>query len=115
MTGLGFITFGTTADAQLRVVDPKTIFAVDEEIVSRAYLSETANSSDLMIRILKLDASQPSGQLLVRGEPVKPGATTAQIFFRHMRPLGPALGPGLYTVQYVRGDQILAQGSFLVQ
>jgi hypothetical protein len=115
MVGPGFVTFGTNADNQLHVTDPKTVFAIDEPMVWSAYLTDLADSSDLRIRILKLDAGQPSGQLLVREDEVKPEATGAQIFFRRLRPIGTTSGPGLYTIQYLRGDQVLATGSLLVQ
>ena len=115
MQGPGFITFGTTVDAQLHVMDPKTTFGVDEPMVWSAYLTEPANSADLRIRILKLDASRPSGQVLVREDLVKPDATGVQIFFRRLRAIGATDGTGLFTIEYVKGDQILSTGSFLVQ
>lgn len=114
MSGPGFITFGTTGDANYRVTDPKTTFAIDEPMVWSAYLTETASASDLRIRILVLDASQPSGQRLVREDEVRPDAQ-AQIFFRRLRPLGLTTGAGLFTIQYLRGEQVLSQGSFLIQ
>jgi hypothetical protein len=114
MEGPGFITFGTVADAQFLITDPKTTFGVDEAMVWSAHLTEPESSTDLRIRILKMDASQPTGQILVREDEVKPDAT-AQVFLRHVRPLAPTAGAGLFTIEYVRGDQILAEGSFLVQ
>jgi hypothetical protein len=113
MQGSGFITFGTTADSQLQILDPQTTFTADEPILWSAYLTEAANSSDLKVRILRLDASQPSGQLLVREEAVTPVADNIRIFFHRLRLNG--AGPGLYTIQYVRGEDILSTGSFLVQ
>lgn len=115
VTGPGYITFGTTVDSQLQVTDAKTTFAVDEPMVWTANLTEPANSADLQIRIYKLDASQPNGQKLVRVDPVQPPATDQQIYFRRLRPIGATLGKGLFTIQYVRGHDILSTGSFLVQ
>jgi hypothetical protein len=115
MIGPGYITFGTIGDTQYRVVDPGTTFAVDQQMVWSAYLTRTANSDDLRVRILKMDATQPSGQLLVREEPVTPRSTNAQIFFRHVRALGATAGTGLFTVEYLLGDEVLALGSFLIQ
>ena len=115
MQGPGFITFGTNVDAQLRVTDPKTTFGINEPMVWSAYLTEPANSADLRIRILKLDASKPSGQVLVREDPVKPNVTGVQIFFRRLLAIGATEGTGLFTIEYVKGDQILSTGSFLVQ
>ena len=115
MIGPGYITFGTLGDAQYRVTDPRTTFAVGEPMVWSAYLSRTSNSDDLRVRIVKMDATQPSGQLLIREEPVTPRSTNAQIFFRHVRSLGPNAGTGLFTVEYLLGDEVLALGSFLIQ
>ena len=113
--GPGFITFGTTADASLHVTDPRSTFAIDQPMVWSAYLTETANAADLRIRILKLDPTAPNGQTLIREDPVTPNVHNVRIFFRRIHPIGATGGPGLYTVQYVRGDQILSQGSFLIQ
>jgi len=115
VTGPGFITFGSNVDAQLHVTDAKTTFAVDEPMVWSADLTQPANSTDLKILIYKLDASQATGQRLVRTDDVKPDATGTQVYFRRLRPLGATLGTGLFTIQYVRGADILATGSFLIQ
>jgi hypothetical protein len=114
-SGPGFITFGTTADAELHVLDPKTTFGVSEPMIWRAYLTRPANSSELQIRIYKQDPTQPSGLALVREDPVQPDVNGVQIYFRRLRAIGAVAGTGLYTIEYVRGDEILAQGSFLVQ
>jgi hypothetical protein len=95
VTGPGYITFGSNVDAQLHVTDAKTTFAVDEPMVWSADLTGPADSAALMIQIYKLDASQ--------------------IYFRRLRPLGATLGTGLFTIQYVRGQDVLATGSFLIQ
>jgi hypothetical protein len=113
--GPGFITFGTTADASFHVTDPRSTFAIDQPMVWSAYLTETANAADLRIRILKLDPTAPDGQTLIREDPVTPNVQNVRIFFRRLHAIGATSGTGLYTVQYVRGDQILAQGSFLIQ
>jgi len=115
MTGPGYITFGTTVDSQLNVTDPKTVFAVDEPMVWVANLTQPADSVDLKINIYKLDAKQPTGEKLVRVDDVMPVATGAQVYFRRLRPIGATLGTGLFTIQYVRGQDILASSSFLVQ
>lgn len=115
VAGPGFITFGTNVDAQLHVTDAKTTFALDEPMVWSAYLTEPANSVDLRIRMLRLDATKPSGQALVHEDAVKPDVRSTQVFFRRLKPIGSSEGPGLYTIEYVRGQEILATGSFLVQ
>jgi hypothetical protein len=112
--GRGYVTFGTDADQTLRVTDPKTTFALDEAMVWSAYLTEPADSADLRIRILRLDSASPSGQTLVREDLVKPETRSGQIFLRRLHALGPTTGPGLFTIEYVRGDEILAEGSFLI-
>jgi hypothetical protein len=115
VTGPGFITFGTTADAQLHVTDPKTTFAVDEPMIWSAYLTRPANSVDLRIRIYKLDATQPTGLALVREDLVMPVVNSTQRFFLRLRPIGASAGAGLFTIEYIQGDEVLSQGSFLVQ
>jgi hypothetical protein len=114
VTGPGYITFGSNVDAQLHVTDPKTTFGIDEPMVWSADLTEPANSVDMKIQIFKLDASQPDGQRLVRTDEVKPDATGAQVYFRRLRALGATLGAGLFTIEYVRGADVLATGSLLI-
>ena len=115
VTGPGNITFGTTVDANNQITDAKTTFGVNEPMVWSADLTEPANSADLKIQIYKLDARQPNGQRLVLTDAVQPVATGAQVFFRRLRPLGATLGTGLFTIEYVRGTDVLATGSFLIQ
>lgn len=115
VVGPGQITFGTTGDSRYRVVDPKTTFGVDEAMVWSAYLTEPADSTALQIRILRTDPAAPAEPRVVRIDPVSPVANDVQIFFRRLRPIAATAGAGLFTVQYVRGDTVLAQGSFLVQ
>jgi hypothetical protein len=83
-------------------------------MVWSADLTEPANSVDMKIQIFKLDASQPDGQRLVRTDEVKPDATGAQVYFRRLRALGATLGAGLFTIEYVRGTDVLATGSLLI-
>lgn len=114
--GPGFITFGTTADSSFHVTDPKSSFALDDPMVWSAYLLESANASDLQVLIYVQDPTQANGLRLVRTDPVTPNAQDVRIFFHRARPpIGTTYGAGIYTVQYVRSGQVLAQGSFLVQ
>jgi len=39
---------------------------------------------------------------------------SAHIFLRRIRPIGATEGAGLYTIEYVRGEEVLSVGSFLV-
>jgi len=114
--GPGFITFGTTADSSFRVTDPKTTFSLVEPMVWSAYLLQAANASDLQVLIYTQDPTQASGQRLVRTDAVTPNVQSVRIFFHRARPtIGATFGAGFYTIQYVLGGQVLAQGSFLVQ
>ena len=114
--GPGFITFGTTADSSYRVTDPKTTFGLDEPMVWSAYLLQPANAADLQVMLYVQDPTQASGQRLVSADAVTPNVQDVRIFFHRARPsIGSTFGSGLYTVQYVRSGQVLAQGSFLVQ
>jgi hypothetical protein len=112
--GPGYITFGTESNSQLQVTDAKTVFRPDERMVWSAYLTDTANSSDLRIVVLKLDPEAPDGQRLVAEDDVRPVANGVQRFLRRLR-IGTIIdGPGLYTVRYLRGTEIMSEGSFLV-
>lgn len=115
VSGPGFVTFGTSVDAQLHVIDPKTTFAIDEPMVWSAYLTQPANSTDLIIRILIQDPNQPSGQRVVREDAVQPDVQGAQIYFRRLKPIGETEGAGLFMIEYVRADEVLSTGSFLVR
>ncbi len=112
--GPGYVTFGTESNSQLQVVDPKTVFGGNERMVWSAYLTDTADSSDLRILVLKLDPDAPDGQRLVAESEVRPVANDVQRFLRRVRVGSITEGPGLYTVRYVRGTEIMSEGSFLV-
>jgi hypothetical protein len=112
--GEGYVTFGTHADHTLRIVDPRSVFGIDERIVWSAYLSEVANSEELHIQILKLDSEVIGGETLVSDDPVLPAVVNAQLFQRKIRPSADLDGPGLYVVRYLRNTDILSEGFFLV-
>ncbi len=112
--GPGYITFGTDSDSQLQVTDPKTVFDPEERMVWSAYLTDSADSADLRILVLKLDPSTAEGQRLVAESAVRPVVTDVQRFLRRVRLATMIDGPGLYTVRYVRGEEIMSEGSFLV-
>lgn len=113
--GPGFVTFGTRVDAQLHIVDPRAVFTRNERITWSAYLSEPANSVDLRVHISKLDPAAPGGELLVSDDEVTPIVTDWQIFTRRIRPANVLSGPGVYVVRYVRGDQVMSEGYFLLE
>ena len=108
--GEGFVTFGTRADNSLHIVDPKSVFRVSERIVWSAFLSERADSIDLLVRISKIDTAAIGGERVLSDTPVTPLVRNAQIFENRIRPATALEGPGVYAVRYVRGEEILSEG-----
>ena len=112
--GQGFVTFGTQADEELRIIDPRTTFTLQEQVVWSAYLSRSADSSELRIQIAKADASAPNGERQIVESEVTPEVTAGQIFQRRFRPNRLLDGAGIYVVRYVAGTEILAHGTIEV-
>jgi hypothetical protein len=112
--GPGFVTFGTTADEELRITDPRTTFTTQEQVVWSAYLTRPVDSADLRVQIVKADPDAPNGELEVVNEGVSPVVEDAQIFQRRFRPRGLLEGPGFYTVRYILGPETLSQGTLQV-
>jgi len=108
--GEGFVTFGTRADNSLHIVDPKSVFRLNERIVWSAFLSERADSLDLLVRISKMDSTQIGGELVISESPVTPLVRNAQIFQNRIRPGADLDGPGIYAVRYLRGEEIMSEG-----
>ena len=106
------MTFGTRADDDLNILDPRTSFTSEERIAWSAYLIDAVDSATVRALVIKADPEAPGGERLVVDEGVTP-ATTAQIFVRRIRPRF-LEGPGFYTVRYVRGERLLAEGYFVV-
>ncbi len=111
--GPGFVTFGTRADNELNIVDPRTSFTSDERVTWSAYLIEPVDATQIRVLVIKDDPAAPGGERLINDEAATP-ATTAQIFVRRIRPPRFLEGPGFYTVRYVRGERLLAEGYFVV-
>ena len=109
--GAGFVTFGTQADRQLRIVDPGSSFPIDARVVWSAFLTAPADSIELRVQIFKVDGTPPNGERLITDDAVAPVVRGAQIFQRRIRPADTLDGPGIYVVRYVRGTEILSQGS----
>ena len=84
--GPGYITFGTLADTELRIVDPAASFAIGTRVIWSAYLTDRADGADLRIQIFKVDGTPPTGERLVFDEPVTRLVQGAQIFQRRIRP-----------------------------
>jgi hypothetical protein len=114
LVGPGYVTFGTEADSRLLITDARTTFNADERMVWSAHLTEVADSTDLRIHVVKLDPNALDGERLLRDDPVRPRVDAAQLFVRNVRVQSISDGPGLYTVRYVRGTDILAEGLFVV-
>lgn len=112
--GPGFVTFGTKVDRELKVIDPRTEFSGRERITWSAYLIEPADASTLRMLVLKSQESAPGGERLMADELVESTVNPAQIYTRRIRPERALDGPGVYIVRYLRGDRLLAEGSFLV-
>jgi hypothetical protein len=112
--GPGFVTFGTKADSELRIKDPRTSFKMSERITWSAYLIDPVNTADVRVLVLKDDPAAPGGERLVRTDEISPQLTDAQVFVRQVRPTRLLDGPGLYTIRYIRGDRLMAEGQFLV-
>jgi hypothetical protein len=110
--GEGYVTFGTHSDNQLRITDPRSVFAIDERIVWSAYLTELADSEELHIQILKLDDTVLGGETLISDDAVTPIVHGAQIFQRRLRAQSTLDGPGLYVVRYLRNTDLLSEGFF---
>jgi hypothetical protein len=109
--GKGFVTFGTQSDSRLHILDPRASFSMSERIVWSAYLSQRADSAELRVHVFKVDGTPPTGERLIADEAVTPLVQGAQIFERRISPADIFEGPGIYVVRYVRGTDILSQGS----
>jgi hypothetical protein len=108
--GEGYVTFGTRADKSLHIVDPKSVFRFNERVVWSAFLSEPADSLDLLVRISKMDSTQIGGERVISDNAVTTNVRNAQIFQNRIRPGTDLDGPGLYAVRYLRGEEILSEG-----
>jgi len=108
--GEGFVTFGTRSDDQLHIIDPRSTFGLDERIVWSAFLTQRADSLDLRIRILKMDATVIGGERLILETEVTPLVRGAQIFESSIRPQAALDGPGVYVVRYLLGEDVLSEG-----
>ena len=104
------MTFGTRADSSLHIEDPKSVFRVNERIVWSAFLSERADSVNLLVRISKIDPAAIGGERVISDSPVTPLVRNAQIFENRIRPASALEGPGIYAVRYIRGEEILSEG-----
>jgi hypothetical protein len=113
--GPGFVTFGTQADAEVNIIDPRSSFQIDETVAWSAYLTEPANSADLQVRVLKLDAAVETGERLISEAGVQPLVQGAQRFGRRIKPARVLDGPGIYVVRCVRGETVMSEGYFLIE
>lgn len=108
--GPGHVTFGTRNDSGLRIVDPRAKFTLGERVVWSAFLTRRADSIEVRIQILKIDAAALGGERLILEEEVTPIVRNAQIFSRALRPQAVLDGPGVYVVRYLRGTDVMSEG-----
>ena len=112
--GPGFITFGTQHTRDLRIVDPRASFTLEEVVTWSAYMSEPVNSAKVTIRVFKVDPTAEGGQRLISESGVRPIVSGAQRFLRRVKPAEVLDGPGVYVVRYMRDETVLSEGSFRV-
>ncbi|MEP7158487.1 MAG: hypothetical protein ABI797_03595 [Chloroflexota bacterium] len=112
--GRGFVTFGTKADENVNITDPRATFTMSDTIRWSAYLTERADADDLRVLILKLDPEAENGERLISDSDVRLHVK-AQRFGRRIDPSDVLDGPGTYVVRYVRGDTVMSEGSFLLE
>jgi hypothetical protein len=112
--GPGYVTFGTQNNSNLRITDAGTSFGPSQRITWSAHLTERANSADLRIETSKVDPETGAEEVVLEEE-VRPRVSGAQIFLRRLRPDRVLDGPGVYVVRYLRGDTVMAEGSFEVR
>jgi hypothetical protein len=108
--GEGFVTFGSRANQQLNIVDPRSVFRANERIVWSAFLTEPADSIELLVRISKMDPTAIGGERVISDSAVTPLVSGAQIFQNRIRPAAALEGPGVYAVRYIRGEEVLSEG-----
>lgn len=113
--GAGFVTFGTRTNSRLRIVNPRSTFGLDERMRWSAHLTEPADSDELRIHLAKLDPAAEGGERLIREDEVTPDVNDIRIFARRVRLSTFVDGPGVYAVRYMRGDQLMSEGYFLVE
>jgi len=113
--GAGYVTFGTRTNSRLRIVNPRTTFSLDERMRWSAHLTELADADELRIRLVKLDPAAEGGERLIREEEVTPDRNGIRVFARRVRLSSYVEGPGVYAVRYMRGDQLMSEGYFLVE
>jgi hypothetical protein len=111
--GPGYVTFGTKTNSRLRVTDPRARFSSnDPRVVWSAYLTSPADAADLHIEIFKLDPSAADGKRLLWDHQLTIHAKGAQIYESYLRTHTALDGAGVYEVQYLRGEELLADGFF---
>jgi hypothetical protein len=111
--GPGYVTFGTEADSDLRIVDPRAVFELGERLTLSAQLLEPAGSSELDIEVHKYDPATDSEELVAEFD-VTPRVSSASTFMRRLRTDRALDGAGFYVVRYVRGTDVLSEGWFEV-
>lgn len=111
--GPGYVTFGTKTNAKLHITNARATFSSqDPRIMWSAHLTSPADAADLHIHIYELDASVSGGRRLLWDHQLTIHAKGAQIYKSYLRTKTALRGPGIYEVQYLRGNEVLADGFF---
>jgi hypothetical protein len=113
--GPGFVTFGTQANEDVTIADPRSTFTMSDTIRWSAYLTERADSDDLHVRVLVLDPEAENGERLISEGGVRIRVDNALRFGRQIDPSEVLEGPGIYVVRYSRGDTLMSEGYFLLE
>lgn len=113
--GPGFVTFGTRANADKTIEDPRAVFQLAETVTWSAFLSEPASAAEMLVRVLKLDPAASGGERLISEASLRPGDAGTLHFVRRIRPARVLDGPGVYVVRYVHAETVLAEGYFLIE
>jgi hypothetical protein len=113
--GPGYVTFGTRVKDDNTIADPRASFALNQTLAWSGHLLAPADSADLTVRLLILDAQAPDGERLLSEGGALPRAANAVLFSRTIKhPERVLEGPGIYVVRYQKGDAVLAEGYFEV-
>jgi len=111
--GPGYVTFGTEANSNLRIVDPRAVFELGERLTLSAQLLEPAASNDLNLEVYKYDPPTDSEELVAEFD-VTPRVSSASTFTRRLRTDRALDGTGFYVLRYMRGTDVLSEGWFEV-
>lgn len=111
MEGPGYVTFGTNANSQLRITDPRTTFELGERMTISAQLTEPAASADMIIHFYRYDLESGEEELITEQQ-VRPRVPSASVFSRRVNTDNIFDAPGIYVMRYLRGNEVMSEGWF---